>query len=303
METLRRVSSEGWTKSDAERLRGLVEGQDGVVSRRQLIGHAVTGTMIARWLDRGRLFRIHPHVYALGHGALSLRGRIWAALLYAGRGAVLSHTTAAWLWNLIDSEPKRIHLTVPGRRPSLPGVRAHHSRQVERAVRRGFPVSPVARTLIDFASQTSARQLRRALAEAEFHGFLVPSDIRATLKPGRPGSAALRAALQSHMPQLAATLSELEHRFLEVCEAARVPLPEVNGRVGRMRIDALWRSRRLAVELDGSAAHGGWAASRRDRQRELALRAEGFQVVRYTWDQVTRQSEAVATDLRRLLGL
>jgi very-short-patch-repair endonuclease len=57
------------------------------------------------------------------------------------------------------------------------------------------------------------------------------------------------------------------------------------------------------VELDGAAAHASWAQIKRDRQREIALRAKGFQVVRYTWDQVSGRSDEVAADLRRLLGL
>jgi very-short-patch-repair endonuclease len=128
-------------------------------------------------------------------------------------------------------------------------------------------------------------------------------EAEAALKRGRPGSKALRAALRSHMPQLARTLSVLEQRFLELCESAGLPLPEINARVGRMRVDAIWRNQMLAVELDGVAAHGGPAAMKRDRRRELAVRAEGFRVVRYSWDQVTRLSGDVAADLRRLLDL
>lgn len=303
MSELRRISSEGWTKSDAERLRTLAESQDGVISRQQLLGHGMTGTMVARWLSRGRMLRVHPHVYALGHGALPLRGRLWAGLLYAGPEAVLSHTTAAWLWDFLYAEPIRIHLTVPGRRPSLPGVRVHHSRLTERAEYRGLPVTPAARTLLDLGSMVTARQLRRALSEADYRQRLDPDEIRAVLRRGRPGSRALRAALQDHMPQLAQTLSELEERFLALCESADIPMPEVNGRVGRMRVDALWRDAELAVELDGAAAHGGWAAIQRDRRREVALRAMGFQVVRYTWEQVAERPEGVVVDLRRLLDL
>ena len=57
------------------------------------------------------------------------------------------------------------------------------------------------------------------------------------------------------------------------------------------------------MELDGAAAHACWAQIKRDRQREIALLAKGFQVVRYTWDQVSGGSDEVAADLRRLLGL
>jgi very-short-patch-repair endonuclease len=68
-----------------------------------------------------------------------------------------------------------------------------------------------------------------------------------------------------------------------------------------MRVDALWRERSLAVELDGGAAHSGLAAMKRDREREMALRSMGFRVVRYSWDQITRRPEQVTADLRRLL--
>jgi very-short-patch-repair endonuclease/predicted transcriptional regulator of viral defense system len=286
---------------DAEALVRLAERQHGVLSSTQLKVCGMSRAAISRWTGAGRLHRVHPRVYALGHGALSLWGRLWAALLYAGPGAAFSHTTAAWVWSLIDAEPKRIHLTVPGRRRSLPEVRVHHSRRTEVTECRSLPVTSVARTLVDVGSMLTPRQLRRAIAEADYRSLLDPRDLERVLGRGRPGSKAMRAALRSHMPQLAQTLSVLEERFLALCESARLPLPEVNAKVGRMRVDALWRNQRVVVELDGAAAHGGWAAIKRDRQREMALREMGFQVVRYSWEQVTGRPETVAADLRRLL--
>ena len=162
-------------------------------------------------------------------------------------------------------------------------------------------MTPVARTLVDLASMITPRQLRRALAEADYRGLLDPVELLSALGKGRGGSRALRAALDAHIPQLAETLSVLEERFLELCSSGRLPLPEVNARIGRMRVDALWHEQRLVVELDGTAAHGGRAAIKRDRERELALRAMGFQVIRYTWDQVTKRPDQVIADLRRLL--
>jgi Protein of unknown function (DUF559) len=287
---------------DTERLADLATRQSGVVSRAQLESVGVSDSALSRWVQGRRLHRIFPRVYALGHSALSLDGRLFAALLYGGEKAVLSHTTAAWVWSLIDAEPSRIHLTVPGRRSSLPEVRVHRSRQIERAECGGFPVTSVARTLLDIADMLGFRQVRRALAEAEYRELLQPAELRAVTGSGRRGSRALKLALTHHLPELAETLSVLKERFLELCESAALPMPEVNRRSGLMRVDAVWRAERLAVEVDGGDAHAGLGQMKRDRDRELALRAKGFQVVRYTWEQVSRRSSEVAEDLRRLLA-
>jgi hypothetical protein len=309
MQLLRRPGLGERNKCHAEGLVRLAERQHGVVSSAQLQSIGLTRAAINRWTAAGRLHRIHPRVYALGHTALSLDARLTAALLYGGDEAVFSHTTAAWLWSLIETEPKRIHLTVPGRRSSLPDVRMHHSRRIElpsphragRTIRPELPVTSVERALIDLAAMVSMRQLRRALAEADYRGLLDPRDLRAVLGKGRPGSRALSEAIARHLPQLAETFSELEERFLKLCESAGLPLPAVNATVGRMRVDALWREQGLAVELDGGAAHSGLAAMKRDRE-QMALRSMGFRVVRYSWDQIVKRPDAVIADLRRLLA-
>lgn len=45
---------------------------------------------------------IHPGVYATFTGQVGRQARMWAALLYAGEGARLSHETAAELTGLAD---------------------------------------------------------------------------------------------------------------------------------------------------------------------------------------------------------
>ncbi len=164
-------------------------------------------------------------------------------------------------------------------------------------------MTSVARTLVDLAAMLSFRELRRALAEADYRRLLCADEISLALKSGRPGSRALRRALDQHLPQLAQTLSVLEEHFLELCDAAGLPLPEANAKVAGMRVDALWRAQRLIVELDGAAGHGSRAQASRDRERELALRRMGFRVVRYTWRQITERGIEVVADLRCQLGL
>ena len=167
---------------------------------------------------------------------------------------------------------------------------------------RGLPLTTVSRTLLDIAAILPLDALRRAVAEADYRRLLDPDAVQAALGKGRPGSAALRRALGRHLPQLAESLSALEDRFLALCQAAALPLPEANAKVSGLMVDALWREQRLVVELDGHAAHATPAAVERDRQRELILRAAGFEVLRYTWAQITGRPEAVVADLRSAIA-
>jgi Protein of unknown function (DUF559) len=210
---------------------------------------------------------------------------------------MLSHGTAAWWWGLLRDQPTHVHVSGPGRCSSLRDVRVHHPRALERVRHHGLPVTPVPRTLLDIASAVPFSVLRRALSEATYLRLVTLDAVSAELRRGHHGSAALRAALERHNPRLARTLSLLEERFLALCEAEGIPLPEVNASVCGLMVDALWREHRVVVELAGHAAHANPAAVERDRRRELALRVAGFYVLRYTWQQVTGQPALVAADL------
>lgn len=161
---------------------------------------------------------------------------------YAGPRAVLSHTTAAWVWSLIETEPTRIHVTVPGRRRSLPNVRIHHSRNVDPVHSLGLPVTSVARALLDLAGVVTFRQLRRAVAEADYRGLLNADELAAVLGRGRRGSGALGRALAVHLPELAQTLSVLEEGWSATpgtrSPIARTRLPPISGGLLIQRVGA-----------------------------------------------------------------
>jgi hypothetical protein len=50
---------------------------------------------IHRAIEAGRLHRLFHGVYALGHPSIGERGRLRAATLACGEGAVVSHRSAA----------------------------------------------------------------------------------------------------------------------------------------------------------------------------------------------------------------
>jgi hypothetical protein len=151
---------------------------------------------------------------------------------------------------------------------------------------------------LDIASVVRFTELRRALAEAEYLRLVTLDEVEEVLGRGRPGSAALRVALECHRPELAHTRSLLEEKFVLLCEIHSITPPEMNVWVAGHLVDALWRDQRVVVELDGHAAHGTSTALERDRRRDLDLRAAGYTVLRYTWTQVTQDPEMVVADLR-----
>jgi very-short-patch-repair endonuclease len=280
----------------------VASAQWGVVSLQQLLDCGVSADTADRWRGNGRLHAIHRAVYALGHSSVPIEGRLVAALLHAGPEALLSHHAAAWWWGVVDREPAVIDVSAPGRCGSVDGVRVHHPRALEGTRARRLPVTTIPRTLLDLAATSSTNEVRRALAQADYHRLLVVDEVAAVCGRGRAGAARLRAALERHEPRIAMTRSELERRFLALCEAAGIRLPEVNAVVEGWTVDALWRRERVVVELDGRDNHSSPGQLERDRRKDLQLRAAGYVVVRYTWAQIIFEAPAVMADLRAILS-
>jgi hypothetical protein len=152
------------------------------------------------------------------------------------------------------------------------------------------------------------RTLERAIAEAEVLGLTDRLSVRELLGryPRRRGTAVLRELLCEEAVVRGIARSELEERFLALVESHGLPRPMLNApaqAAGRFfELDASWPDRRLAVELDGRAAHGTARAFERDRERDRLLVAAGWRVIRVTWRQLHDDGPAVAADLRSLLS-
>ena len=178
----------------------------------------------------------------------------------------------------------------------------HQRRRCERVWHRGLPVTGVAQTLRDYASEASLNLVRKALANAEYHGLLDFAELQAVTGRGRPGSARLREALERHQPSLALTRSTPEDVFFELCERSGIALPEVNATIAGWTVDFLWREEGVVVEVDGYGNHHTPAQVDRDRRKDLALRAAGLVVNRYSRQQLEVSGELIRTDLKATLA-
>lgn len=273
--------------------------QYGVVTVRQLEGLGMSRRAAAKRATGGRLHRIHRGVYAVGTPPTNLRGWWMAAVLACGKGAVLSHGSAAALWGLLRPIEGPIDVSVPhrGGRAKRRNIRVHrcsslfvndgadlslHGTQNRPAslvtVRHRIPVTTVQRTIDDLRGAVAPWLVRRARRQAELMG------LRLEGAEGRK------------------TRSELEDEFLRLLRRYCLPLPETNAKVGRWEVDFLWREERVVVETDSFAYHRGSVAFEDDHARDLDLRGAGFTVLRFTERQLDQGPGRVAEDVARALG-
>ena len=116
----------------------------------------------------------------------------------------------------------------------------------------------------------------------------------------------LNAMIAEHAVGRTLTRTELEERFLALCRAADLPLPELNAYVVldggfAPQVDFVWRAQRLVVETDSRAFHGT-RAFEEDRRRDQRLMLGGWRVMRCTWRQVLTEPVELARTVRSLLA-
>ncbi len=280
----------------------------GVLTIAELARLGLSGRAVRDRAASGRLHRVHRGVYAIGPP--TAKGRWAAALLACGPTAVLSHASAAALWDL-SADPARVHVNVPARaRTTRHGVVVHGAAldPDEAATRDAFPCTTVARTLLDLAATTGRLRVERAVDRAE---ELRVSDLRQLRslierRHGERGTAVLAAILGEYDgPE--ATRSAAEARLLAIVRRSRLPQPEVNAWLplpegGGYRPDFLWRDRRLVVEVDGRTHHARRRAFEHDRRRDRRLALAGYETRRYAAREVLRQPGQVIAELHAFLA-
>ena len=269
--------------------RQFLEDQDGVLHMAQATEVGMSPDSVRNQVRNGRWEKIHRGVYATFTGTPSRRAELWAALLRAGPGAVLSHQTAAELYGLLDSRSPVIHVTVPhgtnpARRGKIPGVVIHRSRSLSRARHPALtpPRTRVEETVLDLVERsksfdeaydwicraiggrrTTAARLRTAL------------DARPRFRWRRDIELALGDASEG-------VLSLLELRYVRGVERPHgLPTARRQARIrqqtGSRYLDNLYEDYLVCVELDGTAAHPAheqWLDKRRDRRIRVEEKIE-----------------------------
>lgn len=290
---------------DVERaIARIAARQDNVVGREQLLEAGLRRGAIAYRVKTGRMQRLHAGVYLLGAAPPTHAGRVRAAALACGAGAVASHRSAAELLGLLPENGGEVHITVAGRNVApREGIRIHRVAAFpagEVTSVRAIPLTSVARTICDLAATEPPRDLEHAFQEALYRQILTPEALAGALarEPRRKGSPAIRALLED--PRM--TRSEKERALLELIDAAQLPRPITNVRLHGYLVDAYWPAAGLIVEFDGWNAHGHRGAFERDRKRDQVMLAHGLRVLRVTGRQLGHEPIAVAARIAMTLA-
>jgi hypothetical protein len=294
----------------------LLDRQHGVLARWQAAQAGLSMPVIDERLRRHRWQRLYCGVYAAFTGEPGRAAVLWAAVLRAGSGALLSHWTAAELDLLAEASgaihvtvptPQRIHVPACECAPPLPAIIVHRSARIA-AARHPARIPPRTRieeTVIDLTQAASSLD--------EAMSWLIRGCARRLTTPSLLAAAmAARSRLRwrGELSTALADIGEGAHSTLELRYVRHVErahgLPRAARQApskvaGRSRyLDNHYREFGVAVELDGRIAHPA-EARWRDIHRDNASAAVGITTLRYGWADVTTDSCRVAAEIAHVL--
>ncbi|KQY47367.1 hypothetical protein [Cellulomonas sp. Root137] len=274
--------------------RNTVHRQEAVVTSAQLHAWGVGRAVVSRRVAHGDWQRLWRGVIALHSGAITWRERARGALLYAGDGAALSHSSAAFVHGIVSTPGPRIVVSIPAHRAvsPQPGLGLRRRRTMPHAGGRIRAVG-VDATVLDLVHELDS--------EDDVVG-LVCEAVRIGVLPGRLLLQAGGRRFLRHRDLVVNLLgdegtgieSPLEHRYVRDVErrhrlpAACAQLRERTG--GRwIRADRVHVGLGVRIELDGQLAHPSGRTAR-DTWRDNAVLIERSEItLRYRWQHVVAE--------------
>jgi very-short-patch-repair endonuclease len=219
-----------------------------------------------------------------------------------GCNAAASGLAAAWWHGLTRFAPDIVEVTVPrdsnGR--SHPGsrVRRRDLAATDIVVRNNLRVTALPLTVVEAAVQRGggAKLMDGALQRHVEMPALWQAHLR---NKGRYGSPAARRLLQAASD---GARSEAERLLVKLLRDAGIRGWKTNYPVGGYKVDVGFPAEKVAIEVDGWAFHSDGEAFQIDRTRQNAISLLGWQVLRFTWLDLTEYPERVLAIIRSAIG-
>jgi hypothetical protein len=291
-----------------------------VATSAQLASTGMSRYRVSGLVAQGRLLAVRRGVYALADvGAAGADGRahalrVAAVLASCDFPVVASHRSAALIHG-IDIIGKQTAEAVTVTRPP----RGHGSRSLRTGVtvhsaalpaghvvvKDGIRLTSVARTVVDLARACSFCDGVVAADSALHASKTTVPEINAVISDCSRWPGVQRArdvvAFSDHRPE-----SALESIGRVVFHQHGLPAPElqvwVGGDLGIIgRADYLWPRHGTVAEADGAAKYANPGRAIAQLDRDARLRDAGFEVVHFTWQEITMSPGQVAARVRAAL--
>ena len=275
--------------------------QDGLVTAAQARDAGVSARTVERRVGSGAWERVMPQVFLVGGHPATDAVRVRAAGLWVGERGVISGSAAAWWHRMHPTAPSVVELTVLRARVPRPqpGVRLR---------RRDLSHLDLLRVNGLWLTDKPLTALETAVAVPEGSTFLdralqrhvsFPRVYRAYCRNlGARGSARAGELLVAAADRAD---SAAERRAIALLRAAGIPGWVLGHPFERWRIDIAFVREKVAVEIDGWAWHMDVDRFRADRHKGNALVRARWDVLRFTWHDLTNRPDYVIGEIRAAL--
>ncbi|MDG5483021.1 type IV toxin-antitoxin system AbiEi family antitoxin domain-containing protein [Mycolicibacterium gadium] len=282
-------------------LEDYLRDHDGVITLVQARAAGLSHDAVNRRVRSGAWLRYTPGVYFVADRPFTEAARIRAAVWSYGPQATASGLAAAWWHGLTRYAPDPVEVTVPkvSNHRRRYGVRARRRDLSPRDVveRNGLRVTALPLTVVEAAvrRRDGAKLMDRALQRHVELEQLWRAHLR---NKGRHGSPAARQLLQAAGD---GARSEAERLLVKLLRDARFTGWKTNYPVGGYKVDIAFPKEKIAIEVDGWAFHSDEEVFQRDRTRQNAIALSGWQVLRFTWLDLTEYPQRVIAEIAAAL--
>jgi very-short-patch-repair endonuclease len=228
-----------------------------------------------------------------------------------GAQAVASGLAAAWWHGLTKFAPEIVEVTVP-RTAHHPKREGSKTRRRDRAPsdvveRNGLRVTTLPLTVVEAAARRGGGA--KLMDSALQRHVELPQLWRVHLRnKGRHGSPAARRLLQVASDR---ARSEAERLLLKLLRDNGITGWNANYPVGGYKVDVGFPTQKVAIETDGCGRHWGHLPLAGDSQEDFQNDGErqnkiallGWQVLRFTWLDLTEYPQRVLAEIRFATGL